>query len=162
MTVFCFVDSPLGPLTLTAADGRLTGLWLPAQHFSSAALPEAPDAAPFDAARAWLAAYFRGLRPDPASVPLRLAGTPFRLRVWQTLREIPYGHTVPYGALARKLGSSPRAVGGAVGRNPISLLVPCHRVVGANGHLIGYRGGLEKKIKLLSLEGIDPSRFIMP
>ena len=152
MTVFCFVDSPLGPLALTAADGQLTGLWLPAQHFPSDALPEAPDAIPFDAARAWLADYFQGLRPDPASVPLRLAGTPFQLRVWQALREIPYGHTVSYGALARKLGSSPRAVGGAVGRNPISLLVPCHRVVGADGSLTGYAGGLEAKARLLEME----------
>ena len=105
----------------------------------------------------WLDAYFRGERPDFLP-PLHLTATPFQSAVWQRLLRIPYGGTVTYGDLARELTEelghsvSARAVGGAVGRNPISLLVPCHRVVGANGALTGYAGGVDRKVRLLALE----------
>lgn len=105
----------------------------------------------FDDAIRWLDSYFGGY--IPANTPrLRLQGTPFQLRVWEALLEIPYGETETYGALARRLGSSPRAVGGAVGRNPVSLIVPCHRVVGAGGSLGGYAAGPDRKARLLQLE----------
>ena len=136
MIVCCTVPSPLGPLTLAAEEGKLIGLWLQNQkHF-----------------RAGLDAYFAGQNP-PLEVPLDPQGTDYQLRVWRALREIPYGQTVTYGQLAKKLGSAARAVGVAVGRNPVSILIPCHRVVGADGSLTGYAGGLENKKRLLRLEG---------
>ena len=111
----------------------------------------------FDETERWLALYFSGVEPD-FTPPLRLRGTPFRQRVWEQLRAIPYGETVSYAQLAQRLAEggggkpSARAVGGAVGHNPISLIVPCHRVVGADGSLRGYAGGLKRKEKLLALE----------
>lgn len=103
---------------------------------------------------AWLDSYFRGLRPDLSRVLplLRGRGTDFQRRVWAELTKIPYGETVTYGDIARAVGSSPRAVGGAVGRNPISIIVPCHRVVGSGGSLTGYASGLDLKQRLLTLE----------
>ncbi|MDR1852775.1 MAG: methylated-DNA--[protein]-cysteine S-methyltransferase [Propionibacteriaceae bacterium] len=100
---------------------------------------------------AWLDAYFAGLNP-PIDFPLAPAGTPFQLKTWGRLREVPYGTTTTYGQLAG--GTSARAVGSAVGRNPISILIPCHRVVGAGGSLIGYAAGIERKQALLELEGV--------
>lgn len=151
--------TPLGPLLLVAEDGALIGAWFLGQrHFAPnlpADLPTGEDAA-LRAARAWVEAYFAGRRPDPAAVPLAPRGTAFQRRVWALLRGIAYGETVTYGELARRLGTSPRAVGGAVGRNPISLIVPCHRVVGADGALTGYAGGLDRKTFLLRLEGCLP------
>ena len=104
--------------------------------------------------RAWLEAYFDGERPDPRAIPVNPTGTAFQRRVWQALSEIPYGQIVTYGQLADRLNSSPRAVGAAVGRNPVSVLIPCHRVLGADGSLTGYAGGLERKRRLLRLEGL--------
>ncbi|MBQ8091807.1 MAG: methylated-DNA--[Pyramidobacter sp.] len=98
--------------------------------------------------------YFTGGGPDPSELPLTLSGTPFQNRVWSELINIPYGRVETYGAIAARLGSSARAVGGAVGRNPISIVVPCHRVLGSSGSLTGYAGGLENKIRLLRLEGV--------
>ena len=166
-------DSPLGGITL-ASDGRaLTGLWFltssvfdnkvfgsPSgcdgqKHFGSTlgSLASLPAQLPvFDDTRRWLDIYFSGREPDFIP-PLSLKGTPFQQRVWKELHTIPYGHTVTYGELARRLGCrSAQAVGGAVGRNPISIIVPCHRVVGANGSLTGYAGGLDRKRALLELE----------
>lgn len=151
--------TPLGPLLLAAEDGALIGAWFHGQRHFAPNLPHDPprgDNAVLRDARAWTEAYFAGRRPDPAALPLAPRGTPFQRRVWALLRAIPYGQTVTYGDLARGLGSSPRAVGGAVGRNPISLLIPCHRVVGAGGVLTGYAGGLGRKAFLLRLEGILP------
>lgn len=166
-------DSPIGRLILTADGGGLTGLRFCAGDAGDAPRPPGREnaavfrppgrenAAVFRAAERWLDAYFSGQVPRTA-VPLHLKGTPFQLEVWALLRTIPYGRTTTYGALARQLAArrglsrlSARAVGGAVGRNPVSVIVPCHRVIGADGSLTGYSGGLERKLALLTLEKID-------
>ena len=156
MIVCCKVPSPLGPLTLAAEDGALIGLWLENQRYFRAGMPSDapvdPQAAPFAQVRVWLDAYFAGQNP-PVVFPLHPRGTAFQQRVWQALTAIPYGKTATYGQLAAALRSSARAVGSAVGRNPISILIPCHRVLGADGSLTGYAGGLENKKRLLRLEG---------
>ena len=155
-TQITHVPSPVGSLTLAAREGRLIGLWLEGQrHYMDGAygsLQESPDAAPFPRIAQWLKDYFSGGRPDASSLPLAPEGTAFQRRVWRELLLIPYGKTVTYGQLAQRLGSSPRAVGSAVGRNPISILIPCHRVLGAGGALTGYAGGLDNKRLLLALE----------
>jgi len=156
-------DSPLGPITLAGEDGALTGLWFDGQKYFGAGLPAGtPEGEPpvFRQVRAWLDRYFRGEDPGPAP-PLAPAGTVFQRAVWEVLRELPYGRTATYGQVAQATGrglgrnTSPRAAGSAVGRNPISLLIPCHRVVGAGGSLTGYAGGLERKEALLKLEGAE-------
>jgi methylated-DNA-[protein]-cysteine S-methyltransferase len=152
----------LGKLTLAGEGESLTGLWLPGQkYFRATAYPLVPGEPPaFFTARRWLDAYFAGGDPGPTP-PLAPEGTPFQKAVWEQLGRIPWGQTVTYGALAQALEAatgkktSPRAVGGAVGRNPISILIPCHRVVGANSTLTGYAGGLERKRWLLTHEGVD-------
>ncbi len=149
-------DSPLGTLT-AACDGEvITGLWLPGQKYF---LTGAEDAVPGDAPVFWsleqyLAAYFAGKAPK-MDLPLAPRGSAYRQRVWRALLEIPYGQAITYGQLAERVGGSPRSVGGAVGRNPISILIPCHRVVGAGGSLTGYAGGLAAKRFLLRLESED-------
>lgn len=174
--------SPLGPLVLAADEQGLAGAWFEGQtHFGEFGSTrralgdtERTEAAPttengtadaarsaLEAARAWLDAYFAGTSPEalPPLPPLHLLGSPFQQRVWELLRAIPYGGTTTYGALAHELEerfgtrTSARAVGGAVGRNPLSIIVPCHRVLGANGAVTGYAGGLERKRALLALEG---------
>lgn len=149
--------SPLGEILLAADERGLTGLWFEGQKYFAAGLAEAVEGETelIKAARRWLDIYFSGREPD-FTPPLHMPGTPFRERVWAALLEIPYGETVTYGELAAKLNSSPRAVGSAVGRNPVSLIVPCHRVLGADGSLTGYAGGVERKEYLLKLEGCKP------
>ena len=154
------VSSPLGELLLSCGQAGLTGLWFAGQRHYAASLEGegvlAPEHPAFAAVQLWLERYFAGENPGPVPVPLAPAGTPFRRAVWARLRELPRGQTTTYGALARDMGlhpSSARAVGGAVARNPISILIPCHRVVGAGGGLTGYAGGLERKAALLRLEG---------
>ena len=158
------LPSPVGRLTLASDGTSLTGLWLEGQKYHGAGLPKdvrsvKSDSLPvFAETGAWLDAYFH-LAPLPPLPSLAPAGTAFRQAVWQQLLEIPLGTVSTYGNLARKLrerelSGSPRAVGGAVGHNPISILIPCHRVVGANGSLTGYAGGLELKQWLLRLEGV--------
>lgn len=164
------LSSPLGPLTL-ASDGRaITGLWLEGQKYFASTLAPHASAAPalpvFHDAAAWLSAYF-AKSPLPAMPPLSPTGSPFRQAVWALLGEIPYGATTTYGTLAqalrtRGIAAAPQAVGGAVGHNPISILIPCHRVVGADGSLTGYAGGVEKKRFLLELEGADLSHLYVP
>ncbi len=164
-------ESPLGGITL-AADGEcLTGLWFDGQeHFAGGLDPRhAEGRLPvFDLAVRWLDAYFSGRVPD-FMPPLRLRGTAFRKAVWEILLTIPYGHTATYGEIAEKVAiqmgiprMSARAVGGAVGRNPIGLIVPCHRVVGADGSLTGYAAGVERKRWLLELEGADVTGLFVP
>jgi methylated-DNA-[protein]-cysteine S-methyltransferase len=156
------IDSPVGPLTLVAADGVLTGLYLDAPRSGSArhepatevlGAPGDPAAEPFSAAAAQLAEYFAG-RLTEFTLPLAPAGTQFQRRVWAALQEIPYGETWSYGQLASKLGNpaGARAVGLANGRNPIAVVIPCHRVIGSDGSLTGYGGGLDRKRYLLDLE----------
>lgn len=156
-------DSPLGDITLASDGDTLTGLWFEGQkHFgySLGTAHEAREFPVFEQAVRWLNVYFSGNEPDFAP-PLRFIGTSFQNAVWRLLAEIPYGKTTTYGALAKKLferegkRASARSVGGAVGRNPISLIVPCHRVLGASGSLTGYAGGLDRKRVLLELEGVD-------
>ncbi len=147
------LPSPLGDLTLASRGEALCGLWFNGQKYFAAGLPaerEERDLPVFRETRRWLETYFSGSAPDFLP-PLAPEGTPFRRRVWEALLTIPYGETVTYGELAKRLGTAPRAVGSAVGRNPVSILIPCHRVVGSGG-LTGYAGGLERKRALLELE----------
>ena len=147
MASYLVLPTPVGEVAVRAEGGAITGLFLKGQRHAPAippALPDTPGDPALRAAVQWLEAYFAGRRPE-VTVPLAPAGTPFQRAVWQALTEIPYGETVSYGALAARLSSAPRAVGGAVGRNPISILIPCHRVVGADGRLTGYAGGLAAK-----------------
>ena len=152
--------SPLGEITVASDGENIVGLWLEGQKYFAATLGGElrEEKLPiFERARAWLDIYFSGSEPNFA-LPLAPKGSEFRRAVWEELMHIPYGETVSYGEIARKLEfhvgrkTSARAVGGAVGRNPISIMIPCHRVVGANGSLTGYAGGVDKKIKLLELE----------
>jgi methylated-DNA-[protein]-cysteine S-methyltransferase len=156
------IDSPIGPLTLVAADGMLIGLYLDAPRSGSTrhqpdadviGAPADPASEPFAAAAEQLAAYFAGRLTD-FTLPLAPAGTPFQRRVWAGLQEIPYGETWSYGQLASKIGNpaAVRAVGLANGRNPIAVVIPCHRVIGSDGSLTGYGGGLDRKRFLLDLE----------
>ena len=146
-------DSPLGGITLITDETALLGLWFDWQpgyaDDDSAVLGDSPT---IGAAKRWLDEYFAGCIPR-TEVPLRLEGTPFRKEAWALLRKVPYGETVSYGGLARRLELK-RADGRRVHRNPIALIVPCHRVVGADGSLTGYAGGIETKIRLLQLEGV--------
>lgn len=148
--------SPLGGILLAACDAGLTGLWFEGQKYFARGLDPAHEekATPvLDGARRWLDLYFSGKTPG-FTPPLRLQGTPFQQSVWKLLLTIPYGETTTYGALAQTLGTrSARAVGSAVGRNPVSIIVPCHRVLGSDGGLTGYAGGVRRKIELLRLEG---------
>ncbi|MEV0258156.1 methylated-DNA--[protein]-cysteine S-methyltransferase [Streptomyces sp. NPDC050732] len=149
------VDSPYGPLTLVATGGVLSGLYMTEQRHRP---PEETfgdrDPAPFGAVISQLEAYFAGELTE-FDVPLRLDGTPFQRTVWRALQQIPYGETRTYGELAEALGrpNASRAVGLANGKNPIGVIVPCHRVIGANGSLTGYGGGLDRKQRLLAFEG---------
>jgi methylated-DNA-[protein]-cysteine S-methyltransferase len=153
---YTIIDSPLGELTLVAHDGVLAGLYF-AEHSRrprSSTFGSRYDAG-FEAARKQLDEYFRGNRTT-FDLPLAPHGDAFQLRVWELLRRIPYGQTRSYGQLATELGDPTlaRAVGAANARNPISVIVPCHRVVGADGALVGYAGGLSRKQFLLDLEGV--------
>jgi methylated-DNA-[protein]-cysteine S-methyltransferase len=153
-TVKTIVDSPVGPLTLVGQDGVLTGLYMDEQRHRPAEQTFGHvDAEPFRDVIEQLAAYFAG-DLKTFDLPLALRGTPFQRTVWAALREIPYGETVSYGELANHIGrpGAARAVGLANGKNPIGIIVPCHRVVGAGGDLTGYGGGIERKQHLLAFE----------
>ncbi|MGN5381038.1 cysteine methyltransferase [Streptomyces sp. MUSC 14] len=151
------IPSPYGPLTLVAEDGALCGLYMDGQRHrppeESFGSPGSLGDAPFAAAEEQLSAYFAGELTE-FSLELRLAGTPFQRSVWEQLARIPYGETRSYGELADALGNprASRAVGLANGRNPIGIIVPCHRVIGAGGDLTGYGGGLDRKRRLLDFE----------
>ncbi len=151
MLYYTQYPSPLGQLLLTSDGEALTGLWI--EKLPPAGAAENP--ALFAAAKAWLDAYFRG-ENRPIDFPIHMEGTPFRQKVWEMLKTIPYGSSTTYGAIARQLDEnmSAQAVGGAVGRNPVSIIVPCHRVLGTGGRLTGYAFGLDKKKWLLDHESI--------
>ena len=153
-TYFGWIASPLGELLITGDGQALTRLYMRTQKYSCE--PQSAwrrDDAIFKPAREQLDAYFAG-ELQHFALPLAPAGSPFQQSVWRALREIPYGHTESYGALARRIGmpKAPRAVGLANGHNPISIIIPCHRVIGADGSLTGYGGGLERKRWLLAHE----------
>ncbi len=157
---YAMIESPLGPLLATADGRHLTGLHFSDEKHAPRLAPDwvlDPDLAVLRAARTQLGEYFAGARRS-FELPLQPRGTPFQLRVWAVLREIPYGATTSYGAMAARLGApgAARAVGAANGRNPISIVVPCHRAIGADGTLTGYAGGLHRKSALLALEGVLP------
>ena len=153
--------SPLGGITLASDGEYLTGLWFDGQKYFADTLSVQHDEKDLDVFRRtdnWLDIYFSGKEPN-FTPPLRMKGTEFRQEVWQILLTIPFGKTMTYGAIAKILADrrgtdsmSAQAVGGAIGHNPISLIIPCHRVVGTNGALTGYAGGLEKKAWLLDME----------
>ena len=161
-------QSPLGKMLLAADETALTGLWFDgAKYYAQTLPPEHPmqETPVLTQTKRWLDVYFSGQNPD-FMPPLHPVGSAFRQEVWALLRQIPYGQTTTYGALAALLAAnhggehmSAQAIGGAVGHNPISILIPCHRVVGADGSLTGYAGGLDKKIELLQREGADRSKF---
>ena len=171
MVSICHYESPLGGVLLAADEIGLTGLWFDGQKYFARGLPadrvERETPALLEAKR-WLDIYFSGKEPD-FTPPLHPIGSAFQQSVWEILRQIPYGKTTTYGEIANKLAEkqglsrmSAQAVGGAVGHNKISIIIPCHRVVGANGSLTGYAGGIEKKGKLLELEHTDRTGFFVP
>ena len=164
--------SPLGTITLAADSEGLTGLWFEGQKYFAATLDAQFKQLKFfaDARRygSTLEAALGGNDPGPTP-PLHLQGSPFRLAVWEILRQIPFGKTITYGEIAREIArrQGPKtvpaqAVGGAVGHNPVSIIVPCHRVVGSNGSLTGYAGGIERKVRLLALEKADMTGLFAP
>ncbi|MGF7143337.1 methylated-DNA-[protein]-cysteine S-methyltransferase [Anaerotaenia torta] len=166
-------SSPLGTITLACDGNNLVGLWIDGQKYHGNTIfediPENNGLLIFDTAKKWLDRYFAGEKPHSSELPLAPAGGGFRQEVWNILCEIPYGQVITYGDIAKKMAAkmnkksmSSQAVGGAVGHNPISIIIPCHRVVGSNGSLTGYAGGIHTKIKLLELEGADMSRLFIP
>ena len=171
MTFTQYYDSPLGGILLAADEIGLIGLWFDGEKYYADNLPadhveqETPVLAQ---TKHWLDVYFTGKEPDFIP-PLHPIGSAFRQSVWEILLRIPYGRTTTYGEIARQIAKeqgisrmSAQAVGGAVGHNAISIIIPCHRVVGTNGSLTGYAGGMDKKRKLLELEHIEMSGFFVP
>jgi methylated-DNA-[protein]-cysteine S-methyltransferase len=165
--------SPLGDLLLAASDNALIGLWIKGQKYYLSDLKEPIEEnnnlSVFHRTKEWLDLYFQKERPAVSMLKLAPIGSDFRQHVWKILCEIPYGQTVTYNDIAKRLARergilkmSAQAVGGAVGHNPISIIIPCHRVVGSNGSLTGYAGGIDKKMFLLQLENSDVSRLYIP
>lgn len=171
MVFISHYGSPLGDILLAADEIGLTGLWFVDAKYFAANLPaeHKEEKMPIlEETERWLDIYFAGMEPD-FQPPLHPKGSPFRQAVWDILLQIPYGRITTYGEIARRLAKkqglprmSAQAVGGAVGHNAISIIIPCHRVVGANGSLTGYAGGIEKKRKLLELEQIDMTGCFVP
>ncbi len=166
-------NSPVGKLLLASDGENLTGLWIENQKYYGAGLEkeqsEQENLPVFIKTKEWLRRYFAGERPNPAELSLKPGGSVFRQNVLQILQEIPYGETITYGEIAKKIAEkegkksmSGQAVGGAVGHNPISIIIPCHRVVGSNGSLTGYAAGIDTKIQLLHLEGVETEHFYRP
>ena len=171
MTFTQHYDSPLGGILLAADAVGLTGLWFDGQKYFARWLSSEQEKRELPVlleAKRWLDIYFTGKEPDFLP-PLHSIGSVFRRSVWEILLQIPYGRTTTYGEIARRLAEkqklsrlSAQAVGGAVGQNAISIIIPCHRVVGTNGSLTGYAGGVDKKVKLLELEHADMRGFFVP
>lgn len=168
-------ESPLGRITVAGADDKLIGLWLENQDYFEATthgneeIIRSDNLRVFTDTRNWLDKYFAKKKPDISELPLYLSGSDFRKSVWMILCKVQYGEVTTYGTVARKIANkkgiakmSAQAIGGALAHNPISIIVPCHRVVGSDGSLIGYAGGIDRKIKLLEYEGVDTSKFFIP
>ncbi len=162
MRYVCAYSSPLGEMTMESDGKFLTGLWFDGQKYFGGAYKGAREARAlpvFEDTTKWLDLYFSGQRPD-FTPPLLPEGSPFRREVWEVLLSVAYGKTITYGEIAAQLARGGKAyaqaVGGAVGHNPISIIVPCHRVLGKDGSLTGYAGGTDKKRALLEMEGIFP------
>ena len=163
--------SPIGGILLAADEIGLTGLWFDGQKYFPATLPAAHEEKQlpvFDQTQRWLDCYFSGKNPG-FTPPLRPEGSPFRQAVWEILLQIPYGETITYKDIAEEIARqqgkqtmSAQAIGGAVGHNPISIIIPCHRVVGSDGSLTGYAGGIPKKVGLLTLEQANMSGLFIP
>ena len=167
MTYIQHYTSPLGGVLLSADELGLTGLWFDGQKYFAAVLPDETikqDTPVLAETRRWLDCYFSGHEPD-FTPPLHPSGSPFQQAVWELLLQIPYGQTTTYGALAHRVAArqgGAQAVGSAVGHNAVSIIIPCHRVVGADGSLTGYAGGIERKVKLLQLEHVHMNRLVIP
>ncbi|MBS5604542.1 MAG: methylated-DNA--[protein]-cysteine S-methyltransferase [Enterocloster asparagiformis] len=166
-------DSPVGRLTLASDGLNLAGLWMEGQKYFGGTVPGElrpnEELEVFSRAKDWLDRYFNGKKPEPSELPLAPVGGEFRQTVWELLCEIPYGELTTYGQIAREAAKrlqresmSAQAVGGAVGHNPISIIIPCHRVVGTGSSLTGYAGGLDKKIWLLKHEGVKMDGLTVP
>ena len=171
MVYTCKYKSLIGDILLAADEIGLTGLWFEGQKYFANTLPKdhiQQETEILTEAKKWLDVYFSGEEPNFTPL-LHPNGSTFRKAVWQILLEIPYGQTITYGEIARRIAvmkntshMSAQAVGGAVGHNEISIIIPCHRVIGTNGSLTGYAGGIDKKISLLKLEHTDMSRLFVP
>ena len=171
MTFLQHYNSPLGGILLAADEIGLTGLWFDGQKYFARDLPAEhveQNTPVLSEAKRWLDIYFTGREPD-FTPPLHPVGSVFRQAVWEILLQIPYGQTTTYGEIARQLAAklglprmSAQAVGGAVGHNEVSIIIPCHRVVGTSGSLTGYAGGIDKKVKLLELEHTDMTELFVP
>lgn len=168
-----YYDSPIGRLLLVEKAGALAGVWMEGQKYFLGSfyeeMEEKEDSKVLNEAKEWLDCYFRGERPQIDELSLAPVGSEFRKEVWKILCEIPYGEVTTYGEISKKIAESrglgrmsAQAVGGAVGHNPISIIIPCHRVVGADGSLTGYAGGIQRKVKLLTLEGVDMKTLYIP
>ena len=157
MTYTCLIKSPIGEIRASAKNGMLTGLWFVGQKYYPVQIDtwiNDSNYRVFDLLRSWLSDYFVGGRPKQV-IKLNPHGTDFQKSVWNVLLKVPYGQLITYGEIAKQLSClSARAVGGAVGHNPISILIPCHRVIGSNGGITGYAGGIDKKNALLKIERI--------
>lgn len=168
-----YYDSPIGRLLLVEKEGALVGVWIEGQKYFLGSLnedmEEKEDSKILNETKKWLDRYFRGERPEIDELSLTPLGSEFRKEVWKILCEIPYGEVTTYGEISKKIAKSrgiermsAQAVGGAVGHNPIAIIIPCHRVVGADGNLTGYAGGIQRKIKLLKLEGAGMEKLNVP
>ncbi|MDF9866635.1 methylated-DNA-[protein]-cysteine S-methyltransferase [Bacilli bacterium PM5-3] len=168
-----YYPSSIGIITLASDGENLVGLWNENQKYYGASINETMiennNLEVFEKAFKWLDDYFSGMKPDISLLPLAPNGNEFRKDVWKILCDVPYGKTITYGEIAKKIAQkkglksmSAQAIGGAVGHNPISIIIPCHRVVGSNNSLTGYAGGIDKKIKLLEIEGVDTSKLLIP
>jgi methylated-DNA--[protein]-cysteine S-methyltransferase len=166
--------SKLGNIIIAACEDALIGLWIEGQKYEYKTVPK-EDIIENDhyfilvETKKWLDDYFNNLKPDIKRLSLSPIGTNFQKDVWQILMEIPYGSVITYNDIAKKIAQkygmekmSAQAVGGAVGHNPISIIIPCHRVVGSNGSLTGYAGGIDRKIALLTHEGLDMKTYFVP
>lgn len=165
--------SPVGDILIASNENSIIGIWIDEQKYIGSTLPkdmtEKDDVPILVEAKKWLDDYFAGKNPKLSRLSLDPIGGEFKQQVWKILLEIPYGKLTTYGNIAKEVAKrmgkdrmSAQAVGGAVGHNPISIIIPCHRVVGTNGSLTGYAGGIDKKIKLLEYEGVDMTGLFMP